>query len=174
MMSSETNSNAWQRSYRQAVKAKLRGRVRFRKLRIAWSGLFGIACVVLIVLWARSHYSVDQIFLPTTRSAFVSIGSMPDAIIAGMTGNSPTGTWAMLNMPSDEWLAAVGESRDSWSGLITFKIVDGGIVVPHWFGVLLFAALAVVPWIRRFSLRTLLIATTLVAVVLGLIVWAAR
>ena len=38
-----------------------------------------------------------------------------------------------------------------------------------------FAAFAVLPWIRqlryRFSLRTLLIATTLIAVALGLIVW---
>jgi len=34
---------------------------------------------------------------------------------------------------------------------------------------------ATVPWLKpSFSLRTLLIATTLVAVVLGLIVWAAR
>ena len=33
----------------------------------------------------------------------------------------------------------------------------------------------VAPWLRwRFSLRTLLIATTLVAVVLGLIVWSVR
>ena len=39
------------------------------------------------------------------------------------------------------------------------------------------ATLAAVPWIHarwRFSLRTLLIATTLVAVVLGLVVYAAR
>ncbi len=37
------------------------------------------------------------------------------------------------------------------------------------------AALAALPWLRwRFSLRTLLIATTLVAVVLGLIMWAVR
>ena len=46
-----------------------------------------------------------------------------------------------------------------------------------WFPVLLSIMLAVAPWIRlskRFSLRTLLIATTLVAVVLGLVVWAAR
>ena len=38
--------------------------------------------------------------------------------------------------------------------------------------VLLMAALAAVPWLRwRFSLRTLLIAMTLVAVVLGIIMW---
>src|SRR2546423_33436 len=48
-------------------------------------------------------------------------------------------------------------------------------IVPHWFPVLLLATFAVAPWYRRiphqFSLRTLLIATTLVAVVLGLLVW---
>jgi hypothetical protein len=51
-------------------------------------------------------------------------------------------------------------------------------VIPHWFPVLLTAMLFTVPWIRqlswRFSLRTLLIATTLVAVVLGLICYAVR
>ena len=36
------------------------------------------------------------------------------------------------------------------------------------------AAAATAPWIRRFSLRSLLIATTLVAIVLGLVVWLAR
>jgi hypothetical protein len=42
---------------------------------------------------------------------------------------------------------------------------------------LVVAGLAGVPWTwwtNRFSLRTLLIATTLVAVGMGLIVWAAR
>jgi hypothetical protein len=47
--------------------------------------------------------------------------------------------------------------------------------MPIWFLIVLTSALATVPWIRwRFSLRTLLIATTLVAVVLGLIIYAAR
>jgi hypothetical protein len=45
-----------------------------------------------------------------------------------------------------------------------------GLMVPHWFGVLIFAGLAWLPWLRcRFSLRTLRIATTLVGVVLRLI-----
>ena len=45
------------------------------------------------------------------------------------------------------------------------------LVIPHWFlaGMLLFAT-AFLP--TRFSLRTLLFVTTLVAVVLGVIVWA--
>ena len=55
---------------------------------------------------------------------------------------------------------------------------DSRIMVPHWFLILLSALLAYVPWLRfwstRFSLRTLLIVTTLIAVGLGLIAWAAR
>ena len=50
--------------------------------------------------------------------------------------------------------------------------------MPHWFPLLILIAFATMPWVRyvgwRFSLRTLLIATTIIAVVLGLIVWAAR
>jgi len=48
----------------------------------------------------------------------------------------------------------------------------------HWLAAILFAVLAALPWVHklrfRFSLRTLLTATTLVAVVLGLVVWAVR
>ena len=47
--------------------------------------------------------------------------------------------------------------------------------VPHWFLVLAAIGMGALSWLRpRFSLRTLLIATTLVAVVLGLIVYAVR
>ena len=46
------------------------------------------------------------------------------------------------------------------------------LYIPFWFLVMLSAAVGTIPWLTyRFSLRTLLIATTLVAVVLGLIVW---
>ena len=48
------------------------------------------------------------------------------------------------------------------------------IVMPYWLLLFFTLAVAAAPRIRRFSLRTLLIATTLVAVVLGLIVAALR
>jgi hypothetical protein len=52
------------------------------------------------------------------------------------------------------------------------------VCVPYWFLVPLAAAFAIGPWVKRFkwhfSLRTLLIATTLVAVLLGAIVYAIR
>jgi hypothetical protein len=47
--------------------------------------------------------------------------------------------------------------------------------VSYWLLTLGTFAIGTVPWLRwRFSVCTLLIATTLVAVVLGAIVWAAR
>jgi hypothetical protein len=61
--------------------------------------------------------------------------------------------------------------RSVWNadGKTVFKI--DGRVVPIWILVLSTVALALLPWIRwRFSLRTLLIATTLVALGLGLVV----
>lgn len=63
----------------------------------------------------------------------------------------------------------------------TFDMVPslGKVVlrIPLWFAALMFALLAAipcVPWASRFSLRTLLIVTTLVAVGLGWITWAIR
>jgi hypothetical protein len=48
------------------------------------------------------------------------------------------------------------------------------IQFPDWLPLMFCTAAAIGPWLRwRFSLRTLLIATTLIAVVLGLAVYAA-
>lgn len=77
-----------------------------------------------------------------------------------------------LNIPNPEngW-SPRGLSGRSWGAPCT------GFMVPHWFGLLIFGSLAGLPWIRcqfRYSLRTLLIVTTLVAVVLGCVVWLVR
>jgi hypothetical protein len=61
-------------------------------------------------------------------------------------------------------------------GRFGYVNVGGGIVIaPDWFLIGVLLALSFAPWIkwsRRFSIRTLLIAMTLVAVPLGLIVWS--
>jgi hypothetical protein len=45
-------------------------------------------------------------------------------------------------------------------------------IVPYWFllSITAMPGVLLLPWSRRFSLRTLLIVTTLVAIVLGLVV----
>jgi hypothetical protein len=59
---------------------------------------------------------------------------------------------------------------------VSTKELSSDIRVPCWFPVLLASMTGITPWIRwsrGFSLRTLLIVTTLVAAVLALAVWAA-
>jgi hypothetical protein len=77
----------------------------------------------------------------------------------------------------------IGEVHEMFTSGPSFhygKVVRPGVTLravqlPHWFLVVLTAAFTVIRWMKwRFSLRTLLIATTLVAVALGAIVLAAR
>ena len=37
--------------------------MKYRKLRIAWSVVWGIAAVLLIVLWVRSYWLADSIYV---------------------------------------------------------------------------------------------------------------
>jgi hypothetical protein len=148
----------------------------YRKLRIAFSAVYGILCLLLIVMWMRSKYWVDQVFVPVAHSTYVGLGSMPNAFGVGLANKSPTGTWEMLNMPTSDWLA-VGGSSVTWSGARTFIISNEGAILPYWFGVLLSATLATIPWFhwsKRFSLRTLLIAMTLIGLILGTIIATTR
>jgi hypothetical protein len=61
-------------------------------------------------------------------------------------------------------------------GDVGLATITWGIMIPDWILIALFASATVIPWLPllpvTFSLRTLLIATTLIAVALGLIVWA--
>jgi len=143
--------------------------MRFRKLRIAWSVVCGIACVLLIVLWIRSYSSTDGVVWQPTRSWFISSISLTGRIcvITGSYENpSEIGSVPATNDPGllgpDSW----DFIRDPEFDLVLF---------PHWFPIALFTAFAAAPWLHwRFSLRTLLIATTLLALGLGLIAWSIR
>jgi hypothetical protein len=149
--------------------------MRFRKLRIAWSVMCGIACVLLIVLWVRSYSVVDFWSLPITAQYSITLGSVPGEIPIGITGYADTTATHLITVPTEKWQTEATTVPSALFGGITRVERDVQVWVPSWFLVASTAAFAIVPWLRwRFSLRTLLIATTLVAVLLGLIVWLAR
>jgi hypothetical protein len=80
--------------------------------------------------------------------------------------------FALVSEPANDRLDVV---RNYHGFGFLFYSPSLAVRVPHCLTVLFVSALATLPWLRwRFSLRTLLIATTLVAAVLGLVVWAAR
>jgi len=157
-----------------------------KSLRIAVTALSLTACVLLIALWVRS-YSWCDIFEKRTASTLVQVDSRtgrltfwqfippknlpPKDILDGMSIGRFYWRYPIVNAPR----------RPYWyqASILDFGRFGGGTervtFIPYWFPVLISAACAALPWIhrsRRFSLRTLLIATTLVAVVLGIIVAA--
>jgi hypothetical protein len=136
-------------------------------LRIAVTALSLTACALLVALSVRSYWRLD-ILEKRTGSVAIQISSGKGRIAIGQLDPRTTIGKSYLSVAS-------GDAAD-WrkGGALGFAFYDdsfvSAFVVPHWLPALLSAALAVIPWFSRswrFSLRTLLIATTLVAVLLG-------
>ncbi len=161
--------------------------MRFRKLRIAWSVFWGVAAVLLIVLWVRSYYLFTELRVPGPKIQTLSVQSF--------RGRTIWSIYEIRFVHQLEWMDLEDKGDRDWTEYdefigsfkwISASAVKNGraLVLPLWFFVVLSAVCATVPyWLfavrstiaripKRFSLRTLLIATTLVAVVLGLAVWA--
>jgi hypothetical protein len=71
----------------------------------------------------------------------------------------------------NEWRQRLARSPFIWEA----SAAGFYIRIPHWSLVLSFGSIGLLSWFpKRFGLRTLLIATTLIAVILGVIVYAAK
>jgi hypothetical protein len=153
--------------------------MKHRKLRIAWSVAWGIAAMLLVALWVRSYAWIDAFSFPITASKDIGAGSAFGhvAILLDRPGNNPR--FDTVHVPVEKLKAGFLESipKSFWGGVST----DGSttaIWIRSWLPLLATAILGGTPWLpwwpKRFTLRTLLVATTLVAIGLGLIVWLAR
>ena len=149
-----------------------------RYLRIAFSAVCGIVCLLLCVLWLQSYRWLDGVSMPITTARTIAIwsgGGRVEFQMADYGGPSgPSNPWSIVRVSRKEvqdYLKEAGiKSETRYFGRTQF-----GFLLPSWLLVLVTITLATVSWIRwRFSLRTLLIAMTFVAVALGLIVAFAR
>jgi hypothetical protein len=157
--------------------------MKYRYLRIAFSVTCGIACVLLVVLWVRSFHAKDSMrgcIAGSKLHMYLSTLKGEIALSFDEWRGNPH-PWIFESKSNLENMSSVlpsvtGKPPLSWLGFRWyFKPNLWAIIFPYWFAVLLPASVASLPWLRwQFSLRTLLIATTLVAVVLGLIVYASR
>jgi hypothetical protein len=148
--------------------------MRFCKLRITWSAVCGIVCLLLIVLWVRSYWRHDILQFGEGRALASCLGTVHTCVVSVGPALEPRWilTGSQLLKPNSQ------EYSFSFLG-IGFSPAPfwPGVVIPDWLPTLLFAGLTAAPWLRwskSFSLRTLLIATTLIAVTLGLICYAIR
>jgi hypothetical protein len=151
--------------------------MKFRKLRIAWSTVYGTVCLLLIALSARSFERSDVISM-RTNSSEVTLGSNDCTLYAIRT--------LPLLLPAKLGVAAPTVTAGGWTHTSSkatatlkqdqFDLTPGRelIKVPNWLILIVGIAATGAPWLgSRFSLRTVLIATTLVAMVLGLVVYSA-
>lgn len=156
----------------------------FRKLRIAWSAMWGVVSLLLIALWMRSYWWLDAVSLPTTGTTFLNsfdgeIGAVSwsrDVFPSGPSGWGLTSTSAKIirrHMDAQRNRTGVQAMQtSSWHFHLGRR--DPAVGFPHWFLVLVCFTFSALPWmLRHFSLRTLLIATTLLALLLGLAICAA-
>jgi hypothetical protein len=138
--------------------------MRFRKLKIAWSITCGVVCLLLIVLWVRSYRDLT----------WDELGENEFKVIRGRV--IVNDVWIPTTEPRSKLAAESrvfikSESSAVPAGGTTLSVVPAGrkgYTVQLWLITLVVTSLVIVPWLPwRFSLRTLLIAMTLVAVVLG-------
>jgi hypothetical protein len=146
--------------------------MRFRKLRIAWSAVWGIAGAMLLVLWMRSYWWSDVAWV-TTPSCDFRADSVNGGTTISVFVDSEREIANEWNRNSYRHNTSMRPPDATWKfdTYMTRRGLDASL--PHWFYFLLMSLIAAAAWIRHFTLRTLLISMTLIAVMLGLAVWAA-
>jgi hypothetical protein len=149
--------------------------MKYRKLRIAFSAVCGVLCLLLVALWVRSYTAQDLIELQVRGWRVLQANSIDGRMICSSFPPSQDSYWlrSWIGLRNAE---LVNPAAANIVGIDLKPFSSGyALIVPDWLLILLSAALGILPWLRwRFSLRTLVIATTLFAVVLGVIIWAAR
>jgi hypothetical protein len=152
--------------------------MRFRKLRIAWTAAWAVAAVLLCVLWVRSEYRADYFRWRVSSTSGVTVFSAKGRIkcLAGEMNNRFQTEWFSIGhnrvyqldvFAEGLGFDAVAEDRTARAGLVRY-----GFKIPLWLPIMLCATISAMPWARhykwRFSLRTLLLAMTGIAALLGI------
>jgi hypothetical protein len=153
----------------------------YRKLRIAWSVAWGVVAVLLCVLWVRSYWVMDYAHCPLRGENMLIVQSIRGRLTVGAhtfnpakSGIFPLG-WGFESSPMQHLVLPRNDDHPQFSsGWDQYGVY---VQFPYWLGVFVSAGFAAVSWLRwshQFSLRTLLIATTLIALGLGWIVYVTR
>ena len=153
---------------------------RFRRTRIAVSVFFGVVAVAIVMLWWRSYSYLDYLQCQVTDAHSLSVISRGGVarfkvLIPAYLDLEPGTTVSPWDVGSAPILGQTfpQESRSSFSAHTSPE--GWTVTFPHWIAAVVAGLLSAVAGLGsrvKFSLRTLLLATTLVAVVLGLICYA--
>ena len=135
-----------------------------RVLRVTWTVGWGFLAVLLVVLWVRSYWRMDGCSYGWATESLIA--SSQNGVITMTRLYEPNGTWissqAVLDPPG---------LRDHFGvGWFDYRPTNIAAICPHWLFILLFAVAAITPWLgSRFTVKSLLIVTTCLAVLLGVL-----
>jgi hypothetical protein len=153
--------------------------LRFRRTRIGVSVFLGVMTVALCLLWVRSLQKNEIYSRISSTGRLITIGANSGSVYIysmkrGFTIPSADPYRTGMDWQSHDWrYSAVEASKASWLPTINSDS-DINISLPLWLLIALFSGSSWQLWHRAgYSLRTMLIATTLVAIALGLGVWLA-
>jgi hypothetical protein len=141
-----------------------------------------VLCVVLMGMWVRSYQSLDELRGRITDKLVFTVDSASGRLLLISRAWSDHWTWAIerhrLNDQLQFDFPAKGRDVFEYFGFKTYSSPNFSMMfLPYWIVVLTSGSLATVlrlrwPW--RFTLRSLFIATTFLAALLGMIAWLDR
>jgi hypothetical protein len=150
--------------------------MKYRKLRIAWSVAWGVVTVLLVALWVRSYWSAPALFGIGTTPNYFMIG-VEREIVALRGEPDLLQAFSAKRWQSQSFPVMADTPKFGFMGFYYTASSDIGMQLrfPIYLMTIITICVANIPWrwwrFEKFSIRALLIATTLTAIGLGLIVW---
>jgi hypothetical protein len=152
-----------------------------RYLRIGFTAICMIACPLLTALWVRSYWWQDTVSWRCFTPEAIRLDTFPgrfcvetfidrqETVFFSYSGGGFYQYWGPRYRVSSKQLT----EPTAWQ--MYRGPIGNPLLIPLWLPPLAAAILAALPWLRwRFSLRTLLIAITIIALLLGLIIATTR
>jgi hypothetical protein len=152
-----------------------------RYVRYAAAVVFALLALGFVALWVRSYYWFDTVAWRATNNRAIVAGSASGSASVITLSPSPYSRkdrfWRNHQVLPKSLRAGLAETITAFSlGRETgIEMTSVSVVMPHWFlaaSSLGLAALFAFKRTWRYSLRAILVATTLLAGLLGLAVWA--
>jgi hypothetical protein len=143
-----------------------------KSLQIVVTAVALVTCLAFIALWVRSNSFFDELWIPVPFGRKLGLLSLDNCASVTLEHN-PDGVFIFRNTNIDS--NSNLRPKTHWGFLFVREPGCTYGYVPFWFLIASAVGGAAAPWLSwRFSLRTLLIVTTLIAIALGLVVGIAR
>ena len=147
--------------------------LKYRKLRIGFSAVCAITCVLMIAFWFR-RYRRNEVTAVIRNSTAISVASRDGRLFLSVERMPVKNTLIVNSNP-----IKVRRPQALFQSFLWHNRPPAFIhfAIPYWLPALLSLVLAGLTWVgwsTRFSLRTLFIATTLLAIALGFIAAATQ